>query len=1029
MLYSAQSQQQQQQSGFSFLSASNPGADSGAAAEDGGADSGDASLAMQAAARALATASGGTVADASLAMAAANTSTSSSVARHGDAEGDEDELTIPHATVDLSSIPARPSYSPTPPSPAGDGGGLLDGMNISPAPPPSRTAPVAPVTPALPQPPSTAPPAVAPLRVQPPHVEVDLSTCTTAQRLQRLSLKVLQDLAGALRELSRQHTSALASQQHFRAEIDAETAAVAAARARLASLEAEQARLAELEEFDKADALSAEIEAAQGEIPRRRAAVTALLESVKLLEGTFVEERGQTIAAFFSAMRRLAEARDEIKQEVSSSQAEEVERDEIEEARLKAELERIDMEKSHFAREEEALSKEQQTTQEAIQAKTDAFRAKKEESEAKMFAVQLEIRQLEEALKAKRAEEAGLQQDLQQVESSIAGVHKKYERQLQRISDRQAALRQTKTECQQEEEQLLRDRDEYYDALTRAEREREGLELWTKSLGADISIAETLLSSTAAAAVAKDKGVGSTSQQQHLDMHPDKHARVYSNFLSSSSLMASISSLESSSAEEYDSLSQELEAAESALRAGQQESNTLAAQQEAVTAELRALAEQMPKLEGEKKAHAANKRFKEAAAVAKDLKDLMARKDALEEEAEQAAMMVRANCDKVAALEAAQEAAAEALRDAHKRKDIERFEALLARAADVRSMRRIVRKHVKLRTRMSTLMMMTPAEKKALAAAKNARKSPVPTSTDADANLDASSSAADADSGSGSDSRDTSRMKNVGGSGLTNGGPESDLCGATLSFLDAELCAVLEEARSIQQKHGLEDSTDLLHEGMDTFGGEAGGVDEVESSDEENDEETEAEAEDGSNEDDDEAEGDKGAACGTEDGEVSEDGDDNCEQGEEDGEDDGGVGGEGDRSIDNSNPTGEDGGNEVDAEGEAEGQSEVENEVEEEQGGPGSAIVNEGEDEDDGAAAQKRHELMLEAKVREYQGVIRPIHSILSDFIFRLKNVYYYNVYCNAYDPEGAVVEVCVMLSTIVTFTPVYHLLLLPIAY
>lgn len=447
-----------------------------------------------------------------------------------------------------------------------------------------------------------------------------------------------------------------------------------AATKRLEDAEQEQGRLAALEEFDHADALNEVIQRCGAEAEGRQAVLLDLRSSVRLLEETFAHERAECISNFHRATSSLRVTREQLDLAVVQMQNSSSRQFDLEEARIRAELERIGLEKGHFQREEEALQGDTERTEEVIRSQTVDLSVKKADLEVSIGMLDDEIRSLQQQLAGKMAEQKQLSNELDHVDGRIGEVRKKYDRQLQRIVDRQCALEQSKRECLQEESAVLLEQRAMEKQVQDSKNSSSSAALWTQALESDVTVADALL----------------------RNLTPSKAPSAPSD----GSALASISRVEGTPEDaSTQELRRNLEAISFLLGKKNALVGDLQTQRDGLLAESRRVGELMPKLETEKKAHAANKRFKEAAAVAKELKDLQTAKDATDAEVEQLNSALAGTFTEISQLEEKHETSTRELRDAHKQHDVSRFEALLQRAEEVRALQKEVLRQVRHRRR------------------------------------------------------------------------------------------------------------------------------------------------------------------------------------------------------------------------------------------------------------------------------------------------------------------------------------------
>eukprot|EP01034_Spumella_vulgaris_P025214 gene25214-31645_t len=465
-------------------------------------------------------------------------------------------------------------------------------------------------------------------------------------------------------ELTKLQNKSIAEHKQIRSDIDKATHASTDLRARLVGLEAEQNRLAQEEEFERAEALGVTIDAARADIEENTDHVNILKATANELSDSFLSEREALLKRIASVQSELITVKVALDEELAINNAsgphKKSRADELEESRLRAEQDRISLEKSHFEREESQLANELQVTEEAIRTQSGDYQTSRETVEMNLMSVQSEIKRLEQQLLAKREEEKGLLQDLTTVETKINEVRKKYERQLQRIHDRSAALQATKFECLAEERALDAEQEVFFGKMREASEAREALTRWTGAVENNLKALGLFVEGI------KGNDELLASQQRSL-----------------LSLVSAISACDSSDTK-HNTLVESLESCSIALSGAQNALEGLEAQMAALTTESRSISEQIPKLEVEKKTHATSKRFKEAAAVAKDIKDFQARREEIDAEVKSVGVAMDEQTLLVEVSREKHNLAVEELKEAHRQEDITRFEALLTMARQLR---------------------------------------------------------------------------------------------------------------------------------------------------------------------------------------------------------------------------------------------------------------------------------------------------------------------------------------------------------
>ena len=236
----------------------------------------------------------------------------------------------------------------------------------------------------------------------------------------------------------------------------------------------EQQRLAEREEFDKADALSHVIERVKEQTTERTLTLRSMVKETEQLEKDLVgsqTEQRKMMQSVVDSLSRFIESRvvelDEYTGETSAS-------NEAERKRLASEQKRMEMEMSHIEKEEAVMKEETVSVESSIEAETSDLITRKEGLEGKIAEVDVEIAKLEAALRAKKGERERLVQDLGGADSEIDRIRSKFDRQLQRLKDKEKSLALSRSECVAEE-MVLKKRKEAYDkacATVKAEQAR-----------------------------------------------------------------------------------------------------------------------------------------------------------------------------------------------------------------------------------------------------------------------------------------------------------------------------------------------------------------------------------------------------------------------------------------------------------------------------------------------------------------------------------------------------------------------------
>lgn len=449
------------------------------------------------------------------------------------------------------------------------------------------------------------------------------------------------------REQSMEQARLMDEGQRLRLELEKEEVAGRLLRQRADEVEEEQGRLAEAEDFESADALSVKLELLRDDIKKSAERVVSLSAQITAADEGLDKSRREQATLLEATIKGLSNLRRQQQEEVEKYSRSHRKRLSAEEARVKAEEERVNMERSGVAREEAALDEEKREIEAVIMSQTEEVQASKEEMELRLMGVTAEIRSLEKALAEKRQQEKDLKSDLAVVETKIGEVRKKYDRRLQRIHERVVDLNSDSQACKREEDAIQQMRLSYEADRDKFAKTEADIDRWLESVQSEIDVASELRSTLDFVR----KPVAATKD-------PEAEAALVT-------LKQSVVKADAA-----------LNNSITALRGVHDKIGQLTDEDSDIT-------EKIPILESEKKAHATNKRFKEAAAVAKTLKSMMSRKDEIAE-------FLQSSAGELAAAEANVELAKSELddsrsqlREAEKGADIVRFNGLLLHAKEL----------------------------------------------------------------------------------------------------------------------------------------------------------------------------------------------------------------------------------------------------------------------------------------------------------------------------------------------------------
>lgn len=388
-------------------------------------------------------------------------------------------------------------------------------------------------------------------------------------------------------------------------------------REKISLLESKQTALALIEDFEQADAISIEIESTQRELEYKHHEKSNLLQKLEDLRLNYTQEKQNLVEELFRNLNNLFITCTETQSSVDAFNGKLKEYSDEEKSRLAVEQQRVEMERNHCEREQQSLNNESQVIEDAIKNQVGDYYVKQEALESQIATVQEEIKVLEEQLALKRVFEADLSKSLKQIESKIQEARKKFDRQLLRIQERLDTLQKAQRECQQEEDLLAQNRFKVESILERAHNIVNEARTLTEQKLHEKNLVHLVI---------EDLRAYSERHHQNVQLIP------------SIGLEASW--------EAFDILQSNSDAANPKVKAKRDEINEAESelakirgvltdtriQYDSKVAKQKSLVDQIDQLELAKKLHAANKRFKEAAATAKELKELSETKEQVEKD-------------------------------------------------------------------------------------------------------------------------------------------------------------------------------------------------------------------------------------------------------------------------------------------------------------------------------------------------------------------------------------------------------------
>jgi hypothetical protein len=390
---------------------------------------------------------------------------------------------------------------------------------------------------------------------------------------------------------------------------------------KISSLESKQEVLAANEDFEQAELISDEIELLQKDLQNKNDSKSAVLVKLKELRKDYNQEKTNAINQLFSSLNLLFISCDDTRSHIDIFANKLKEFESEEQSKLIVEKQRVDMEKSHCEREQEALNKENQVIEDAIKSQVGDFYTKKEAIENQLSSLQEEIRELENQLKMKKAYETDLLKSLSSIDSKINEARKKFDRQLSRIQERLDTLSKAQRECLQEEKIIQCNELKYNNIFTKSTKIiNEANDLIDNKTHERIiinAVIEDLKSFTKKYSTEEHKNnlvlptLGLESSWEAYEIlqqsNPDNLANDNVRMK-----MESMQQMKTSLAKLHGTLSEERIIYETKFN------------------KQKSLTEQIESLELTKKLHATNKRFKEAGATAKEIKEQSELKEKIE---------------------------------------------------------------------------------------------------------------------------------------------------------------------------------------------------------------------------------------------------------------------------------------------------------------------------------------------------------------------------------------------------------------
>lgn len=346
--------------------------------------------------------------------------------------------------------------------------------------------------------------------------------------------------------------------------------------------EIEQQRLAEAEEFEQADSLSGVIETLKRQTSSRAESLRSLVQEAAVLERRREELVQEQVISLEKVMGTLRQLQAQHKKLYDKLVKESTEQFTTREQILAAEQSRIEMTRGHILRDEQNFNEERDQIEEVIAAQTTAATDAKAELDSRRVILEDEIEELRQLLAAKKAERDEVLHKLQEEDSKIQVVRTKFDRQLNRLKEREDMISRSKSDCEADAAALQAKQNEY-------QQERDAIE-------------------------AKKQRMLSASEQWLAELALTEQVKTLLA-VKTAELSSSSAQLDHSHEEKVLELKASIADAEETVHDLQRQHQRTQQQIESLSDELKQITEHLPQLEANKKAAAAARKFKVRNAV------------------------------------------------------------------------------------------------------------------------------------------------------------------------------------------------------------------------------------------------------------------------------------------------------------------------------------------------------------------------------------------------------------------------------
>ncbi|KAG9398114.1 hypothetical protein AC1031_014914 [Aphanomyces cochlioides] len=427
----------------------------------------------------------------------------------------------------------------------------------------------------------------------------------------------------------------------------------------LHEVEAQQIQSAEDEDFEKADALNATIEKirhclmlSQSDLRKCEQDVTNVAKQKEKLVLQHVRSAKSTLNAVTKFEEERTTAYTDLAQEAKSFKQTERRRFAFEQQRVATELHHVTVNMDH-------LDGEKAEIEASIASQcSDEYQTRTRLLEEKST-VEAEIAELEAKLAACRAQVVEIDAGIAVADEGIQVVRNKFSRQLKRLAEREKSILKTRKEIEADEQAMHRQEAEF-------EAKKADFSARLKELATQVLAAQTELRvANIVCRVAEDQN---TRRQQKEDRLKKNETQLFS-------------------------VRDEVQEAEKDWKLLKNQQRDLEKKRDGFRTVIMTAGTTLPQLEAEKKQAAADRNFKEAARLSKEIKQLEKDRSSADEQIEVIGMEIKDLDDRIAAREEDFNAKKSAYNEVEKTLELETLNALYETHHDLRVVMRQLTKY------------------------------------------------------------------------------------------------------------------------------------------------------------------------------------------------------------------------------------------------------------------------------------------------------------------------------------------------